>query len=199
MPEALSSIGNFFGSSSGSGLLNLLGLGTTATGLVGNALNERTASQQINKLNALDNPTKLAQEVAATTAPLNTGLVQGVENQVQSSLASQGLAEAPGIQASVLSQSLAPYQQQNQNTALQLVLQQLGIPVSILQNLRPNANMSPLLALLLRQNNPTTTGSLVPTSPPGATPGADWLQSISPPPTPPASVGDFQVPDQLWG
>jgi len=81
MPEALSSIGNFFGSSSDSGLLNLLGHGTTATGLVGNALNERTASQQINKLNALDNPTKLAQEVAATTAPLNTGLVQGVENQ----------------------------------------------------------------------------------------------------------------------
>ena len=197
--DALGSIGSFFGSSSGSGLLNLLGLGTTATGLVGNALNERTASQQISKLNALDNPTKLAQEVAATTAPLNTGLVQGVENQVQSSLASQGLAEAPVIQASVLSQSLAPYEQANQQTALQLVLQRLGIPVSILQNLPKNANMSPLLALLLRQNNPTTTGSLVPTSPPGATPGADWLQSINPPPTLPASVGDFQVPDQLWG
>jgi len=199
--EALGSIGNFFGSSSGSGLLNLLGLGTTATGLVGNALNERTASQQINKLNALDNPTKLAQEVAATTAPLNTGLVQGVENQVQGSLASQGLAEAPGIQASVLAQALAPYEQQNQQTALELVLQQIGIPVSILQNLPKGSNLSPLLAMMmLLQNNPSSSStSLVPQDPSGFSGIGEILPSLYPAPPTPVLPGDMNVPEGTWG
>jgi len=187
--DALGSIGSFFGSGgAGSGLMSLLGLGTTGAGLVGNILNQRTQSQQINKLQSLEDPTKLAKEVAAATAPLNTGLVQGVENQVQGSLASQGLAEAPGIQASVLAQALAPYEQQNQQTALQLVLAQLGIPVSILQNLPKGSNLSPLLAMMmLRQNNPSSSStSLVPQDPSGVFPTADWLQSINPAPPPPA-------------
>ena len=134
MPEALGSL---------SSIVPLLSIGTMGAGLIGNILNARTQSQAISDLQKQENPTLLAKEVAGATAPLNTGLVQGVENQVQGSLASQGLAEAPGIQASVLAQALAPYEQQNQQTALQLVLAQLGIPVSILQNLPKNANMSP--------------------------------------------------------
>lgn len=155
MSDTLGQIGSFFGGSgsAGSGLLDLAGLGTAGSGLIGNILNERTRSQQINQLQQQENPTKLAQEVVAATQPLNSGLVQSVGNTVSANLAEQGLSEAPGIQATVESQALAPFEQQNQNTALQLVLQRLGIPESIIASLPGNTNIAPILALLMRMNN----------------------------------------------
>jgi len=155
MSDALGSIGSFFGGSgsAGSGLLDLAGIGTAGSGIIGNILNERMRSQQLNQLQQQENPTKLAQEVVAATQPLNSGLVQSVTNQVSGNLASQGLSEAPGIQASVESQALAPFEQQNQQTALQLVLQRLGIPESIIASLPQNTNIAPILALLMRMNN----------------------------------------------
>src|ERR1700687_2418714 len=49
-------------------------------------------------------------------------------------------------------QALAPFEQQNQNTALQLVMERLGLPIqyanAYLQGLPKSSNMSPLLALL---------------------------------------------------
>ena len=170
MPDALANIGSFFSSDSGGGLLKALEAGMGGAGLIGNILNEKARSDQLGALtNAekhLPDPTALAKQVAAATAPLNTGLVQGVENQVQGSLASQGLAQAPGIQASVLSQSLAPFEQQNQSTALQLVMQRLGLPLeyasTILAGLPKDTNLAPLLALL--QNKGTgTPGATGPT------------------------------------
>jgi hypothetical protein len=156
MPEMLGSLGSFFGGSgsAGGGLLDLLGIGTAGAGTIGNILNQKERSDQISKLNSLDNPTKLAQEVAQTTAPLNQGLVQSVGNTVSGNIAEQGLAQAPGIQATELSQALAPFEQQNQNTALSIVLQQLGIPQSIIASLPNNANIAPIIAMLMRQNNP---------------------------------------------
>jgi hypothetical protein len=156
MADMLGSLGAFFGGSgsAGSGLLDLLGIGTAGAGTVGNIMNQKQRSDQINKLNALDNPTKLAQEVSQTTAPLNQGLVQSVGNTVSGQLAEQGLSQAPGIQATELSQALAPFEQQNQSTALSIVLQQLGIPQSIIASLPNNANIAPIIAMLMRQNNP---------------------------------------------
>lgn len=154
--DTIAQLGKFLESPAGGSLLKVGELGLSGAGLVGNILNEKQRSDQLSALTKqeknLPDPTALAKQVALATQPLNTGLVQGVENSVQGSLASQGLAEAPGIQAAVLSQALAPYQQQNQSTALQLVMQRLGLPLqyaqTILGGLPPNTNLAPLLALL---------------------------------------------------
>lgn len=154
MPDALGSIGSFFGGSgsAGSGLVDLLGLGTAGSGVIGNILNEKQRSDQINQLKKLENPTTLAKDVSAATQPLNSGLVQSVGNTVSGNLAEQGLSQAPGIQATELSQALAPFEQQNQQTALNLVLARLGIPQSILASLPNNANIAPIIAMLMRQS-----------------------------------------------
>lgn len=155
MSETLAKISSMFGGSgsAGSGILDLAGLGTAGSGLIGNILNERQRSDQINQLKSLENPNTLAKDVVSATQPLNSGLVQSVGSQVNANLASQGLSQAPGIQATELSQALAPFEQQNQQTALQLVLQRLGIPESIIASLPGNTNIAPILAMLLRQNN----------------------------------------------
>jgi hypothetical protein len=161
--EALQSLGTFFSGSSGQGLTKLAELGATGAGLFGNISAERQRSQELSYLkkqqDAVGDPTKLAAEVAAATQPLNRGLVQSVGNQVEGTLAEQGLAQAPGIQATVLSQSLAPFEQQNQATALQLVLKRLGLPIeyaqALLQNNPQQTNLAPLLALLSKGGMPT--------------------------------------------
>jgi hypothetical protein len=162
--DALQSIGNFFSSPGGKGLESLASIGATGAGLAGNLATEHARNQELNYLKqqqgALADPTKLASEVAAATQPLNRSLVQSVGNQVSGTLAEQGLAEAPGIQATVLSQALAPYEQQNQQTALSLVLQRLGLPLSyaqtLLSGLPPNTNLAPLMALLGRPGTTPT-------------------------------------------
>lgn len=165
MPDAIAQIGTLFSAapgSTGSGILSLLGLGETGAGLVGNALNERTASQQQNILKGdekvLNSPQLFNQQVAAAQAPLSQGLVQNVTNQVDANAASAGLSQAPGIVAANLSQSLAPFIQQNQSTAIQEVLSRLtgsqSDAGSILGSLH-NTNLAPLLALLVRLNNPS--------------------------------------------
>jgi len=159
MPEILGAFSSVLSSGGANPLMSLLSLGSSGAGIIGNIGTDIQRQQQINKLNALDNPATLSKEVAEATQPLNSGLVQSVTNQVSGNLAEQGLSQAPGIQATELAQALAPFQQQNQNTAMQLVLQQLGIPLSIIQSLPQNSNLSPLFALLMRQNNPGGGGS----------------------------------------
>ncbi len=166
----LANVGQFFGSDAGGGLLKATEAGLGGAGLIGNILNEKARSDQISALTKqeknLPDATALAKQVAAATQPLNMGLVQGVENTVQGTLASQGLSQAPGIQASVLSQSLAPYEQQNQSTALELVMRRLGLPLeyasTILGGLPKDTNLAPLLALLQKGSgtgNPSPSGS----------------------------------------
>ncbi len=158
MPDGLASLSQLF-----STIAKPAEAGLAGAGLVGNIMNEKSRSDELNYLkkqqDSAPNATELSKQVAAATQPLNQGLVQGVENQVQGSLAEQGLSQAPGIQASVLAQSLAPAQQQNQNTALQLVLKRLGLPEEygqiLLGGQAPNANLAPLLALLQKNNTPT--------------------------------------------
>lgn len=197
MPDMLGSLGSFFGGSgsAGGGLIDLLGLGTTGAGLFNNISTGIQENQQISKLKSLENPTTLAKEVSQATQPLNSGLTQSVGNTVDASLAEKGLAQAPGIEASTLAQALAPFQEQNQNTALQLVLQQLGIPESILSSLgRQQTNISPALALLMRQNNPSGSN---PTNP-GSSQYDSFFNSLgnfgssgSPPPSDPTFSDSF--------
>ena len=209
--EALTSLSTFLSSPTAQSLLKIGEVGMAGSGLVGNIMNERQRSQQLNyATNAektLQDPTALAKQVSAATQPLNSGLVQGIENTVSGNLAEQGLSQAPGIQASTLAQSLAPFQQQNQNTALQLVLTRLGLPLqyvnSILGNMPQQTNLSPLLALIQRNNaTPQTTGIADASAPTGST----WQQLFGGAPTPSASVnpastdtGDFSLPSEVWG
>jgi hypothetical protein len=200
MPDLLGQVAGLFTKAA-----PLLEGGMAGAGLVGNILNEKARSDELNYLkknqDAAKDPVALAKMVQAATQPLNQGLVQGVENQVQGSLAEQGLAQAPGIQASVLAQSLAPFQQQNQQTALQLVMQKLGIPLeyasAYLSGLPKDTNLSPLLALLQKNAGGGSTGS-------SPTPqqllnmfgGDNWGTTTSGSPYgTPGIVGDFNLPD----
>lgn len=157
MPGLLGSLGSFFGPGGGaSALLPLAGLGATGAGLIGNIQNDQERQQALNqaKANAALTPSQLSSMVSQATQPLNSSLVQAITGQTNANLAEQGLSEAPGLIATATSQALAPFEQQNQNTALQLVMQKLGLPANYASLIPPNSNMSQLLALLMRNNNP---------------------------------------------
>ena len=199
--EALQSLGNFFSSSAGQGITKLSELGATGAGLFGNISAERQKSQELNYLkkqqDAVGTPAQLAQQVASATQPLDRGLVQSVGNQVSGTLAEEGLSQAPGIQATVLSQSLAPFEQQNQATALQLVMQKLGLPIQYAQALLANnpgqTNLAPLLALLQKGNPASSTpGS---TSFPAA--NASWMANLPGQQTAAAPDSSSWMPDWL--
>lgn len=107
----------------------LLTGGMAASGEVGNILEEKKKADYQNFImGILKNPAKLAQMTAQIQQPLSQGLTQSVDNGVQANLASRGLSQAPGIFAASEGQALAPFIQQNQQTALQAVLQSLGLP-----------------------------------------------------------------------
>jgi hypothetical protein len=151
MSDFLGSIGNFFGSPAGKGLGEVAGLGATGAGLVGNLMADRQRAAAANAARANMNltPAQLGAQVSSATQPLNNALVQAVTGNVNSNLAEQGLSEAPGLIATATSQALAPFQQQNQQTALQLVLQKLGLPAEFARTIPQNAQLAPLLALLM--------------------------------------------------
>lgn len=160
MSDFLGQIGNFFGSPAGKGLGEVAGLGATGAGLVGNLLadRQRAAAASAAQRNMNLSPQQLAAQVAGATQPLNANLVQAVTGNVNSNLAEQGLSEAPGLIATATSQALAPFQQQNQQTALQLVLQRLGLPAELARTIPQNAQLAPLIALLMRGMQPQSTG-----------------------------------------
>lgn len=112
------------------------------------------------------NPAQISKLATAEAAPLSQALTQTVTNQVQGDMAERGLSQAPGIFAGSESQALAPFVQQNYNTALQAVLSQLGIPMQAMQveggSFKPAANLSPLLSQFLK---------LFPSKTTAATPG----------------------------
>jgi hypothetical protein len=111
------------------GDVKLLQTGLVGAGEAGNLLEEKKRLDYQNfVLNLLKNPQQLAAMAAKIQQPLNNGLVQSVNNQVQGDVAARGLGQAPGIFAASESQALAPFVQQNQNTAMQAVLQSLGLP-----------------------------------------------------------------------
>ena len=149
------------------------GIGQTA-GAAGGPLSIMQAISQIGIANkekqAVDralwyskNPQAISQMQQQFEKPLDQGLVKGTENVVNASLAQQGLSQAPGIQSQVTQQALAPYIQQNQNTALMEVFKALGLPAEALSAL--SGMKSPgALGMQLKSILPTTPGT------PGGTP-----------------------------
>lgn len=201
--EALQAISKFFSGPSGSALTKIAEIGATGAGLFGNLSAERQRSQELDYLkkqqNALGDPRKIAADVAGATQPLNRALVQSIENQVSGTLAEQGLSQAPGIQATAVAQALAPFEQQNQQTALQIVMKRLGLPIEYGQTLLAGnpgqTNLAPLLALL-QKGGGFPSASQPPAS--FSAPTADWTASFPgiTPATPPDTSG-WQLPDWL--
>lgn len=180
--DAIQNIGGWLGSGGTSGgagggggfgampnWMKVLSGGSLGLGEIGNIIQGIQRQRELSTLNnaqkTLANltPAQLSARVNQATQPLATGLTQAVGNQVQGDVASRGLAESPGIFAATESQALAPYVQQNQQMALQEVMQQLGLPIeyaqAYLQNLGQPTNLAPLMQLLMRQNNPSPSGT----------------------------------------
>ena len=172
MPDFLGNIASFFGSPAGKGLGEAAGLGATGAGLIGNlaADRQRAAAAKQAQANANLTPAQLAAQVNQATLPLNENLVHAITQNVSGNLAEQGLSQAPGIQAQAIAQGLAGPEQQNQQTALNLVLQRLGLPAEFARSIPPNSNLSPLIALLLKGANiPAPAANFQPTTGPNFT------------------------------
>jgi hypothetical protein len=193
--EAISSIGSAI---SNPNFLKALNVGSTVAGETGNII---SGVQKGREISALTNeqkrllnmsPESLSALVARGTAPLSAGLTQSVGNQVQGDLAERGLAEAPGIYAATESQALAPYQQQNQQIALDEILTKLQLPLSygntILSGYGQPQDMSRAIMALL-QSIQTPTGTQQPTNPLS---GDVFPQ---PPPTFPVQQNPYEYPD----
>jgi hypothetical protein len=158
MPDALGSIGNIFKSAAPA----ITGI-TAGTGLVGNILNSITRGQQVSNLQSAEKkfssltPEQFSSLVTRSEQPLGQDLIQSVNNSVQADMATRGLSQAPGVFAAEEAQTLAPFKMAQQQQALQQVLAQLGLPIeyaqSIINSLGPNANVSPLLQLLMNKGS----------------------------------------------
>lgn len=129
----------------------LLTGGMFGAGELGNLLQEnKQNSYQNSLLNLMNNPQALTNKVLQAEQPISNSLTQAVTNQVQAQMASRGLAQAPGIFATTESQALAPFQQQNYQTALQQVLASLGAPGQYSNLNQPASNLTPALSMFLR-------------------------------------------------
>ena len=142
-----------------SSLMPVITGSTAVAGTAGNILEEYKKMQYQNYvMDLMKNPQKLAALVAKLQQPLNNGLTQAVGNQVQGNMAERGLSQAPGVFAASESQALAPYYQQNQNAALQSVMQMLGMPAgSFGSSVNTSGSMQSLMNSLKNRN--TGTGS----------------------------------------
>ena len=165
MPDLITSLGSFFSGAGGQALQ----VGSTGVGAIGNVLNMIQSGQQYSKLKQFENmtPQQLSARVAAGTQPLNAGLTQAVTNSVQGADAERGLATSPGIFNADLAQSLAPYQQQNQNSALQILMAQMGLPTAAKGILNPVQPLSNSFANLFK-----TFGNNAPAAPAPSDPNA---------------------------
>ncbi len=128
------------------GDLKLLQTGVAGAGEAGNILQDVKANSYRDfVLGLINNPQRLAALTNQLAAPLSGALTQSVNNRVQGDLASRGLGQAPGIFAASEGQALAPFEQQNQNTALQAILNALQVPAGTFGK---GTNLSPLFTSL---------------------------------------------------
>ena len=146
------------------GDLKLLQTGVAGAGEAGNILQDVKANSYRDfVLGLINNPQRLAALTNKLAAPLSGALTQSVNNRVQGDLASRGLGQAPGIFAASEGQALAPFEQQNQNTALQAILNALQVPAGTFGK---GTNLSPLFTSLFSPKLPPTQ---TPTPSPGLT------------------------------
>ncbi|HEV2521033.1 MAG TPA: hypothetical protein VGT24_01520 [Candidatus Acidoferrales bacterium] len=137
----------------------------TGAGGLESLLAEKKKSDILNQyLDLANNPAKSEAKIASLVQPLNGSLEKSVENSVQGYLGSRGLSESPQISEAVLSQSLAPYEQQNIQNAIDEYYRSLGLGLNAEQKNMPfEPDLSKLLASLQSPPNPSSIGAL-PTS-----------------------------------
>jgi hypothetical protein len=97
--------------------------------------------------NLVKNPQAMQKAAAAYTQPLTAGLTDSVTNQVQAQLAERGQGGSPSALTAALTQGLAPYIQQNQQTGLNTLMQSLGTASAARPQTLPSVNLSQLMAL----------------------------------------------------
>jgi hypothetical protein len=160
--DAIAAIGSSLGSafSGPGGLGNILKTVLTGGGLLGNFLSQRQQQGALNQeLKYQKNPALAASKIASLEQPLSQGLIQDVGNSTQGYLAERGLAESPQQSTAVLGQALAPYVQQNQNTAMQEFMALLN-PTGA-QFSKPT-NLASLFSLFNKNPYPTMGGGATP-------------------------------------
>jgi hypothetical protein len=125
MSDALSQIGQFFGSKGGQGLLTA---GTAGGGLLQNFLANRQAEQKQKFVEGLiTDPAKLQKFVAGFDRPLSAGLTADVARSADAYGAERGLGSSPAVMKDVYAQALAPSVEAEKNAAMTAALQSLGI------------------------------------------------------------------------
>lgn len=192
--ELISSIGSFMGSGGGQGLTALLGLAGAGTniysGIQNSIQNQRVAQAQQYVQSLVQNPAKMAAAAAGYTQPLTAGLTEDISNAVQGNLAERGLGSSPAAYTQQLTQALAPYIQQNQQSGYNDLLSALGLTSSMRPVTSPFTNLSGILKQLQLSGQQPTDPSLFNTG------GSDPLDLNAPPPVtlPP----DSSTWDNLW-
>jgi hypothetical protein len=178
MSDLMSSLGSFLTSNTGAlkGLASIAGTGSNIYSGINNAVNTSNYnSTQSYIQNLVKNPTALAAASAKLQQPLSAGLTDEVTNQAQAQMAERGLGGSPAAMTSAVTQSLAPYIQQNQSTAMQTLMQSLGLGSSAKPSALPQVDMSKLLAMFKANGS---------TSDPSAAMAQTGFADMSAPPTP---------------
>ena len=138
--------------------------GIFGAGEIGNLLEQKKRADYQNfVMGLLKDPAKLSRMAASTERPLDNALIQSVGNATQGQLAERGLSQSPGIFAATESQALAPYAQQNYQTAMQAILSSLQLPQSTFG--APSNNSGALQLFLKQFQKPTsdsTSASVIP-------------------------------------
>lgn len=194
--QALNGIGGFVSGKAGQGIL-------TGVSALTNFLQQKKRQDYLNNQIAyqkmvqgiVSDPAKLSARARALESPLDTGLVQGVGNQVQAYAAERGLSTSPQIQQAILAQALGPYMQHNQDTALNAAMSSLGIPLAgtTSPDFGNPLDLSAMLKSLLKRPDVVTldqpSGSVIPK--PGITEDV-------PPDLDPSIFGPGQLPPDLF-
>ena len=172
MSEMLASIGNFFTSQSGEGLMKG---GLLGGGVLQNILAERQrASKQKFVEDLLKDPVKFNAYVSKFVQPLNQGLTSEVARATDAYGAERGLGSSPTVMKDVYAQAMGPLMQQQQATAIQAALQSLGI-------FEQSPTMKPVdlggIFKLLQMQPPKPTVPTPPTNTGGGTPDFSSLLS----------------------
>jgi hypothetical protein len=166
MPQLLSTVGTFLSSNTGAlkTLGTVAGVGSNIYSGVNNAINTSKYNDTQSYIQSLvKDPTKMAAAAAKLQQPLSAGLTDQVTNQAQAQLAERGLGGSPAAMSSVITQSLAPYVQQNQSTAMSALMNSLGLGSSTRPQALPNVDLSKLMAMLKTGGTSDPTASMAQT------------------------------------
>lgn len=180
MPQLITSIGSFVSNYAKplTALATTAGAGANLYSGIQNARNLGSYnSTQSYIQNLMKNPQAAQKAAAAFTQPLSAGLTDAVTNQAQAQLAERGLGGSPSAITSAITQALAPYVQQNQQTGLNALMSMLQAGGSARPATLPSVDLSKLMASLklgsgggdpyqtIADANQNMAGSYTPTEP----------------------------------